>query len=204
MSHEKHKSNHRHHIGDHGDQIRGNPVALACNGAESGAESKEKAGKHGAVGAELAEDHSRDGDKALSYNDGRTELADGSQRYISAAQSGKETGKDHADVADPENVDAKGRAGFRVFSGCPQPHPESGFVKDEPHHKHGDEGQIGGEYVFSTLFQKDPTGNTPSRSLGSLLAVSMDGESEEPSNIALHRKMARPGARKLMAVPEMV
>ena len=39
---------------------------------------------------------------------------------------------------------------------------------------------------------------------GSLLAVSRAGESEELSNIALHRKIARPGAMKFTAVPEIV
>ena len=54
------------------------------------------------------------------------------------------------------------------------------------------------------MFQKEPVGNTPSKSFGSLQLGSIAGVSEELLYIALQRNSASPGPKKLMAVPAIV
>ena len=135
FSYKEYQGQDRHYVRDHGDQIRRNYVVGSEKGFQTVAETEQQTGLKGSLRSKLTKDHSRDRDKALSYDNVGAELAYRGQSHVGSAQTCQKAGKDHADVTDPEYVDSKSLTGLRMLTDSTQPHAEAGLVEDKPDHQ---------------------------------------------------------------------
>ena len=81
FSNEQYQCDDGHHIRDHGDQVRGYHIALGCQGTDTTAKSEQQTCLGRALRRELAKDHCRYRDEALSHDNAGTELVDGCQGH---------------------------------------------------------------------------------------------------------------------------
>ena len=91
---------------------------LGCQGTDTTAKSEQQTRLGRALRGELAKDHCRNGNEALSHDNAGTELVDGCQGHERSAKSCQKSGQDHAGVTNFIHINSQRLTCFRMLAHC--------------------------------------------------------------------------------------